>query len=134
MKRNRWLAVGIVGVISILAACGSSTSNLPARSDIVVNGYTIKAGAILLRANLSGANLTDVNLGGANLGGANLSGADLQGADLQGADLRGADLTEANLTDANLSGADLRMADLTGIYWASSTRWPEGFTPPPSAG
>ena len=48
---------------------------------------------------------------------ANLCEVDLSGADLSGTDLRGADLSGANLIN---------------IKYNSDTRWPEGFTPPPS--
>lgn len=108
--------------------------------------------AYLTGADLTGANLTEADLGRADLteavlGGADLFGADLFGADLRWADLSGANLTRANLTSANLSGANLTRADLSGanlsganlrgadlteIRHDEKTRWPEGFTPPPS--
>ncbi|MGV9823401.1 pentapeptide repeat-containing protein [Nocardia xishanensis] len=89
--------------------------------------------ANLFGANLGGANLYDANLyeaylNGANLGGANLGGANLTGARLTAADLRGANLGGANLYDAQLFGADL-----SGATGNASTRWPEGFMPPPTA-
>ena len=52
---------------------------------MIINGYEIKAGAYLSRADLSGANLSRANLSGAYLSGANLSGAYLSGANLSGA-------------------------------------------------
>jgi uncharacterized protein YjbI with pentapeptide repeats len=96
---------------------------------MIVNGYELKPGADLSKANLSwadlykadlsGANLSWANLFGANLSGANLSGADLYQANLSGAnlyrvDLSEADLTGADLTGASLSGASLREANLSG--------------------
>lgn len=47
--------------------------------------------------------------------------------------LTGANLSGANLSGADLSGAILDGADLTGITYDAETRWPVGFTPPPSA-
>ena len=98
--------------------------------------------AKLSRADLSGANLSDAHLSGAWLLRSNLSGADLSGADLIGAKMKGINLTGANLTGANLNGADLSGADLTGavltdawlirIRYNLETKWPKGFTPPPS--
>ncbi len=95
-------------------------------------------GAFLLGADLTGADLTGANLTGAKLFSANLTGADLTGAFLTGAKLFGANLTGAFLTGADLTGADLNVADLTnatlqGIIYDSSTKWPNGFTPPPSS-
>jgi hypothetical protein len=83
-----------------------------------VNGYEIKRGADLGRANLSGADLRDADLYGAdlrdaNLGRANLRDANLYGATLIDADLYGADLRSANLYGADLRDADLRYANLT---------------------
>jgi uncharacterized protein YjbI with pentapeptide repeats len=98
--------------------------------------------AKLSRADLSGANLSDAHLSGAWLLRSNLSGADLSGADLIGAKMKGINLTGANLTGANLNGADLSGADLTDavltdawlirIRYNLETKWPKGFTPPPS--
>ena len=118
MSRSRkWLPVL---VLLALSACGS---------DKIVNGYHIKPGANLYRAelpntelynaDLKGADLRAANLrgawlSGANLSGANLSGANLIAADFYGADLSGANLSKANLTYANLSGANLSGANLSG--------------------
>jgi uncharacterized protein YjbI with pentapeptide repeats len=118
---------------------------------------TILAGADLTHANLSGARMTDANLADATLDRANLEMADLSGAillqarlvradaalaTLTGANLEGANLQDADLTGADLQGADLRGADLTGcrlgraslhgVRWNGATRWPAGFSPPPS--
>jgi uncharacterized protein YjbI with pentapeptide repeats len=52
---------------------------------------------------------------------------------LVGTDLTGADLTAAKLYGADLSGATLTGAQLDGIVYDRSTKWPNGFTPPPSS-
>jgi len=80
----------------------------------VVNGYEIKPGAYLVRANLMHANLMFANLVGANLRGADLGGADLRNADLRNADLVGANLRGADLRNADLGNADLMYANLRG--------------------
>ena len=95
-------------------------------------------GATLTDANLTDTYLADVDLEAADLGGANLTNADLTGANLTGANLTDANLTGANLTGAVLAGAVLSGANLTALTYGSvgraenSTRWPEGFDPPPS--
>jgi len=109
------------------------------RADLAEANLT---GADLRRANLTRANLAEANLTGANLAVADLTGANLAGADLTEANLVGADLTQANLGSANLTRADLGSADLTEAYLGSAnlsdikydrtTRWPNGFRPPPS--
>lgn len=96
------------------------------------------AGANLVAARLNGASMYRASLVGADLREANLSGANLAGAEMVGADLRNSDLSGANLRQANLINADLRNADLNGaslvnIYWDSTTKWPRGFSAPPSA-
>jgi len=135
MKRNRWVAVGIVGLIALMSACGSDGGKTSSKS--VVNGYTIKA-----EADLAGADLRGADLRGAYLNGAILNTANLRNADLRDAYLRDADLRHANLAGADLRGADLRgfgmsstlvEAYLRGIIWDSSTKWPKGFMPPRSA-
>jgi hypothetical protein len=89
-------------------------------------------GAFLSKANLTGAELLSANLTGAFLGGANLTGALLGGANLTGAQLGEANLTGAGLRHANLTGADLSEANLSNIDYDGSTKWPNGFRPPPS--
>lgn len=105
--------------------------------------------AFLVRGNLTNSNLTNADLASAHLRSVHLSGANLSGANLIGADMTGANLVRTNLSDAfmvgtylmgayltsaNLTDANLTDADLRGIvYRRSMTRWPEGFTPPPSA-
>jgi uncharacterized protein YjbI with pentapeptide repeats len=96
----------------------------------------------LYRANLYGAQLSNADLSDADLTEADLRGAVLFSAYLYRAYLTGADLTDAILFDANLRGADLTGADLTGavlsgtilegITYDENTKWPAGFTPPPS--
>ncbi|MFI2476930.1 pentapeptide repeat-containing protein [Nocardia xishanensis] len=104
--------------------------------------------AKLVRANLTGVKLTQADMYGANLSEANLTDMQLSLANLTRADLTrakfggytdlyDANLTSANLTGANLAGANLTSANLTGanltdIRYDQRTRWPEGFTPPPS--
>jgi hypothetical protein len=90
------------------------------------------SGAFLGRANLSEAILIEANLSGAFLAGADLSGALLREANLSGAFLAAANLSGAYLVKANLTGANLGNANLSGIYYDDSTKWPNGFQPPPS--
>jgi uncharacterized protein YjbI with pentapeptide repeats len=60
----------------------------------------------------------------------NLAGVDLRGADLRGADLRDVTFIET----VNIGGQLLTIeATLNGVIYDSETRWPRGFTPPPSA-
>jgi uncharacterized protein YjbI with pentapeptide repeats len=115
--------------------------------------HAIAVGAKLTRAHMSymdltGVRLTDADLAGATINSGNLTGADLSLADLTGADLWKADLTGANLSNAVLTGASLSNAVLTGadltgaqltrttldsIVYDQHTKWPAGFTPPPSS-
>lgn len=111
------------------------------------------AGSDFAVADLAGANLSESDLSRANFAQADLRGADLaratlrgayfgpgripdaangSGADLTGADLAGADLTDADLGHANLDRAQLNRAVLTNVYYDADTKWPQGFTPPPS--
>lgn len=99
--------------------------------------------AVLVNADLcdtflAEANLTEAFLHDANLTGTQLGATNLTRASLHGANLTKARLDQANLTGAFLYGADLSETDLTGtllraIIYDSTTKWPEGFTPPPSA-
>ncbi len=94
--------------------------------------------ADMSEAKLPGANLTNSYLYAANLSHAFMVSADLTGAflldtDLSEASMSGADLSHADLTGANLTGTDLTDVNLTDVTYDSSTKWPEGFTPPPSA-
>lgn len=105
--------------------------------------HAIAVGAKLTGAHMSvidltGAALRDADLAGAtinfgNLTGADLSLADLTGADLWKADLTGADLSNAVLTGADLTGAQLTRTTLDSIVYDQHTKWPAGFTPPPSS-
>jgi hypothetical protein len=76
----------------------------------------------LRKAIMWAATLTSANLRYADLSDVDLTYADLDDADLRGAKLSGADLSQATITDANLNG----------ILYDPSTKWPNGFTPPPS--
>jgi hypothetical protein len=60
----------------------------------------------------------------------NLAGVDLRGADLSGADLRDVVFSEA----IDIGGRQITItALLDGVIYDNETRWPRGFTPPPSA-
>jgi len=112
----------------------------------VLVGANLQAAA-LGEANFQGANLFQTNLQGAVLWAANLQGAGLQEANLQAsflveANLQGTVLDAANLQGANLFRTNLQGADLRGAkgltseqvaeaIWDETTRWPEGFSPPP---
>ena len=99
-------------------------------------------GAVLVGADLTSANLQDARLIGANLLGATLAGADLSGADLRVAELQANDASLSQvqqnpvarraLSKAAWAAMALSSADLTGVRYDDHTRWPEGFTPPPS--
>ncbi|MFF0528688.1 pentapeptide repeat-containing protein [Nocardia amikacinitolerans] len=95
-------------------------------------GYADLDGASFMGADLTRAYLATARLHQANLVGANLTRALLNGADLTGADLTGANLTGASLVGANLQHTWLDGAHLTGVHYDNLTRWPDGFTPPPS--
>ena len=87
------------------------------------------------RACFAHANLDDASLAGARLSGATLLEATLRNADLSHADLRSANLNRAHLDGATLCGANLSNAQLqdtrlAGVIADSTTRWPQGFTPP----
>ena len=101
------------------------------------------AGADFAYANLAHTNLSHANLAGAKFNRANLRGSDLTMANLTGADLSsddflndpdqpGATLDDANLRGTDLTGADLARASLNNVYYDASTKWPAGFSPPPS--
>ncbi|WP_378733949.1 pentapeptide repeat-containing protein [Nocardia brasiliensis] len=96
------------------------------------------SGADLTGADLEEADLTDANLSGSNLIDANLTDAKLTSANLIRANLIRAYLERANLIDADLSGADLSGAQLidaastANVKYDETTRWPEGFPPPPA--
>ena len=83
------------------------------------------------------ADLNKVNLQGANLWEVDLQKAILAGANLQGASFRKANLQETYLMEANLKNADLQEArgltaeQVAEAIWDETTRWPEGFFPPP---
>jgi len=94
-------------------------------------------GVDLSKSDLTGVMLSNANLSGANLSDSTLSFSSIPEANLTGANLHRVDLTGANMLYSKLSGADLRGAelggaDLGGCKWDSDTKWPTGFTPPPS--
>jgi len=90
-------------------------------------------------ANLEAVDLWESNLQGSDLEGANLREAILEGANLLWADFREATLLKAELFRANLKGACLRKTkgitvdQITETIWDKTTKWPEGFSPPPSS-
>jgi len=83
-------------------------------------------GASLLETKLVGATMSDTILRYTDLTRADLRGANLTNADLTGAQLNGTVLLGANLTNAQLADTTLR-----GVIADHTTRWPDGFTPPP---
>jgi uncharacterized protein YjbI with pentapeptide repeats len=87
--------------------------------------------ASLRLASLRKAKLAWVRFDESNLEGADLSGADLSHARLVGAQLSGANLSGARLEHTDFTGADLSGARLEGAQFDATTRWPEGFVPPP---
>jgi hypothetical protein len=94
-------------------------------------------GAWLPAASLVNTGMFRANLNAANLTGANMTAADVRATNLSSSVLHRADLTDAkvnraDLSGANMTGADLSSADLGAIYYDASTKWPDGFTPPPS--
>ena len=119
--------LGMVGCTSLKPGADLSGADLSGK---YLSGKDLHdanlSGADLVGANLNGAVLRNAKLSGADLGGANLGGADLGGADLSGAslsdsDLAGANLSNADLHDANLAGANLSAATLTGADFSSAT-------------
>jgi uncharacterized protein YjbI with pentapeptide repeats len=130
--------------IDLSNVCLIAADMKEARLDNAWLRSTILTGATLAGADLASADLSGAVLKYAYLGKSEESGkerkqtnANLANANLANANLTDANLTDANLTDANLIGADLTRANLTGanlsgIRYSESTRWPDGFTPPPS--
>lgn len=102
----------------------------------------------LRRANLSNAQLMNVAVSGVDFTGASLESAlihepqhrtrDLYFTNFTAADMRFADLSEVEFHGVSFYGADLRGAKLSiqpddVICYGPTTRWSEGFQPPPSA-
>jgi len=82
--------------------------------------------------------LHDVSVFMSDLRGADFREGRLSMAELFRTDLRGADFRDAMFYGCDIRGADLRGADVRGAkfdecFWDSTTRWPEGFFPPPAA-
>ena len=84
------------------------------------------AGAVLVRAELSGANLAGANLAGADLKEVSLIGARLNGANLAGADLSGALLEGATMTETDLTGAKLPRARIGGVDFTGARGLTQG--------
>ncbi|MGW4242949.1 pentapeptide repeat-containing protein [Nocardia sp. NPDC004722] len=103
-------------------------------ADLTNTGLTFAhlVSASLHRANLTGARMSGTDLTTATLTEANLSSTTIWGATLRGAHLAGANLTNASIQDADLTDADLTGANLTDVFYDNRTKWPQGFTPPPS--
>lgn len=89
-------------------------------------------GVRLADARLDDADLSDADLTGASLAGASLVEARLQRTTLLGADLSGARLARCYLEGADLTGASLDGTTIEEVQYDANTRWPDGFTPPPS--
>jgi uncharacterized protein YjbI with pentapeptide repeats len=136
----RWGALQLAGITMIGADLrGAALIYANLQADLVEANFSEAfligadlSGASLEGANLSWASLAEANLSAAALSSANLSGAGLTRANLSGANLVVANLSGANLSSANLSGANLGGAKLSDIYYDGSTKWPNGFQPPPS--
>jgi uncharacterized protein YjbI with pentapeptide repeats len=107
--------------------------------------------ATLVFLSLRWADLSGVDLSEASLAKVSLYAADLRYANLVGTTLIDVDLRKANLHGAKFAGRDpkaitfadaasrglvatkLAKVNLDEARYDSHTRWPEGFTPPPSA-
>lgn len=89
-------------------------------------------GVVLTDARLDDADLSDADLTGARLADTSLAEARLQRTNLVGADLSGARLARCYLEGADLTGASLDGITIEDVQYDSTTRWPDGFTPPPS--
>jgi len=93
-------------------------------------------------ANLVGADIYGIDIRGANLEGSdirfsNLAGSELEGAKLAQSNLGGSILYRANFRGSDLRGAvlyecDISRAIFSGCIWDRTTKWPDGFKPPPS--
>lgn len=102
-------------------------------------------------ANLTGADFTHVTINnelamnpapgqpavpttftGSTLAGVVFDQSALFDVSLSGLDLTGASFKDAALLGVDLTGATLTDADLEGVFYDDATRWPQGFTPPPS--
>lgn len=96
-------------------------------------------GAQLHSADLRKANLTDSTLYKTEFIGARLQDARIKHsfawkAKFQGADLSGTDFARTTLREADFTGAEnLDKAKFRGSCWDRTTKWPDGFEPPPSA-
>ena len=104
-----------------------------------LTGATLSGGTFIegdfRDANLSSARMSkfcgrDADFTGANLAGVDLTNGRLARAKCAGADLSRADLTGADVVGADFTGATLTGATLDDIVCDTTTKWPEGFTPP----
>lgn len=90
-------------------------------------------------AHLEGADLSDTTLHETKFIAAHLKSAKIVHAYAISASFKGSDLSGTDFSRSSLQGADftdvknLDSAALSDVCWDSSTIWPEGFTPPPSA-
>lgn len=105
-------------------------------------------GSVLSGVRLTRASFLHSNLEGARIGSCAADGSGWEGAVLRRAEFHNVDLTDARLGEADLTGATLRQvtlngADLTGailagvsfdgVRYDAKTKWPVGFSPPPSS-
>jgi uncharacterized protein YjbI with pentapeptide repeats len=104
-------------------------------TDAYLSGTLLKnavlTDAYLNRAYLYGADLRGANLTRANVANADLTLTDLTNANLTDADLSNTKLTRAYLYGADLTGADLIQTVLDRVCYDGTTKWPDGFEPPP---
>ncbi|WP_336711063.1 pentapeptide repeat-containing protein [Arthrobacter sp. USHLN218] len=90
--------------------------------------------ADLRQANLTSSSLFDTKFIDANLQDAQVMHSFAQEAEFTGADLNGTDFDGTALQAADFRGAkNLDKATLQGSCWDRTTKWPDGFQPPPSA-
>ncbi|WP_178997029.1 pentapeptide repeat-containing protein [Paenarthrobacter nitroguajacolicus] len=92
-------------------------------------------------ANLSKANFFGAHMAGSELTKADLSKGRFYQTDLKNARLGFANVDGADFVTANLSGADFRVENIdkaklvgeanTTVCYDSTTKWPDGFQPPP---
>lgn len=93
---------------------------------VMVNNELAKMpapGQPVILTEFDGATLLSTDFGSSSFVDVSLAGLDLTGANFSQATLSAVDFTGANLTDVNFGG----------VTYDDATRWPAGFTPPPSA-
>jgi uncharacterized protein YjbI with pentapeptide repeats len=100
--------------------------------------FTLLSGAQFRAANLQEAQSTQTSLNGTQFIYAQLHGAWIDKSFAKNASFKGSNLSDVNFSGTSLQGADfsgavgLDKANLSKVCWDGSTRWPAGFTPPPS--